>query len=348
VYCLCRSSSQSATDRLASALKTHSLSYLHSSAKIYPLTASLSEPNLGLEEDVYASLQKEATHIIHCAWTVNFSIPLSSFVPQLLGLQNLLSLSLSTPTSTPAKVVFCSSISAALGTKPPAIIPSDSLPDLKQASPTGYGRSKLVAEKILQRANELSGADAKVLRIGQITPSREEGMSKLWNPSEMIPLLVRSAAVVKALPDRVSGGDSCEWIEVGVVAKSIADVCGLSDGERQGGLVYNIVHLKSFSWKSEFLPKLREAGMDFETVGYREWLEKLRATEADVEKNPSRKLLEFWDAQRKGEGTGEGVVKFDTSSAVEISPAVKEAARVVDGSLVKEIVEAWREAGAPI
>lgn len=42
------------------------------------------------------------------------------------------------------------------------------------------------------------------------------------------------------------------------------------------------------------------------------------------------------------------MVKFDTSSAAEISPALKEAARVVDGWLVKDIVEAWREAGAPI
>jgi thioester reductase-like protein len=305
---------------------------------------------LGLEEKVYGTIQEEVTHVIHCVWAVNFSIPLSSFMPQFQILQNLLSLSLSTPTGRAATFIFCSSISAALGTRPPAIIPSAALPHLNQASSTGYGRSKLVAEKILQIANQKSGAQAKILRLGQITPSREAGRRKLWNPSEMIPLLVRSACVVKVLPDQMSGGggESCEWLEVGVVARSVVDVCGFSVGRDCGELVYNIVHPKSFSWKNEFLPKLRGAGMDFETVGFAEWLQKLSNTEADAEKNPSRKLLGFWQSQSMRQRDSRGGITFDTTSAIEISPAIKNAARVVDGILVKEIVDAWREAGASL
>lgn len=40
--------------------------------------------------------------------------------------------------------------------------------------------------------------------------------------------------------------------------------------------------------------------------------------------------------------------QVDTNPAVEISPALGDAARVVDGLLIKEMVEAWREFGVPI
>lgn len=335
--------------RLSSALQANSLPHIIPSQKVSAIDASLPDPNLGLQQDVYNAIQKETTHIVHCAWAVNFSIPLASFTTQLQGLQNLLSLSLGSPTALAAKLLFCSSVSAALGTGPTAVIPSAALPDLHQASPTGYGRSKLVAEKVLERASQKSGACVRVLRIGQITPSREAGRRKLWNTSEMIPLLVRSAAVIKALPDRSAGGEeSCRWIEVDVVTRSIIDVCGFSGGKDKGGFLYNIVHPSPFSWEKDFLPKLREAGMHFDTVGYAEWLEKLRTAEADVEKNPSQKLLGFWEAQSRSRGTTQGAVTFDTRSAVEISLALKNATRVVDGQLVKEMVDAWREAGVPI
>jgi nucleoside-diphosphate-sugar epimerase len=266
----------------------------------------------------------------------------------LRALQNLLSLSLSTPTTQPAKLVFCSSVSTALGTKPPAIIPSAPLSSLNQASPTGYGRSKLVAEKILEQATNERNARTAILRIGQITPSREAERTKLWNPTEMIPLLIRSAAVVNALPDRGSGsgGNSCEWIEVGLVAKIVMDVCGFTNTVDNGQLVYNIMHPTSFSWEKDLLPKLRDAGVNFETVGYSEWLRKVSQSNPDVEKNPSRKLVGFWESQRRQEGLSEDAVKFDTNSMVEICPAMKDAPRVVDGDLVKAMVQAWRESGA--
>lgn len=167
----------------------------------------------------------------------------------------------------------------------------------------------------------------------------------------MIPLLVLSAAVLKALPDQIGGegGESCEWVEVGVVARSLVDICEFIGKRDDGEWVYNIVHPKSFSWAKEFLPKLREAGMDFETVEYMEWLKKLSKSEVDVAKNPSKKLLGFWQSQGiRQSGLKEGVITFDTTSLIKISPTIKDAERVVDGQLVKEIVNAWREAGASI
>lgn len=161
----------------------------------------------------------------------------------------------------------------------------------------------------------------------------------------MIPLAVRSANVVGCLPDKMgsAGGEECEWLEVDIVSRTVLDVCGFEIGQIDGKrLAYNIVHPKSFSWKDDFLPLLRAAGVHFETAVYPKWLERLRNSEVDVEMNPSRKLLEFWGKQNE-KAQGRGRIKFDTVPAEEISDSLRTAPRVVDGALVKELVEAWRE-----
>jgi thioester reductase-like protein len=240
----------------------------------------------------------------------------------------------------PAQLIFCSSIAAAIGISPPALIPQTTL-ELFQASATGYGRSKAIAEHVVERVVRDSGVNANVVRIGQIIPSRNDGASKLWNVNEMIPLLVRSASVIGYLPDRLSGGDSCDWIEVDVVSRSICQAAGLAGDNGTGGLdgnfLYNVVHPRSFSWKHELLPKLKESGMVFDIVGFREWLQKLRESEDDLAKNPSRKLLGFWESQSWG---GHGEIKFDTDDDA-TTQWLRVEPRAVDGDLVTELVGAW-------
>ena len=171
VYCLIRSPNHDPASRLASSLKDHSFSDLIFSPKIVPLSTSLPDHNLGLPKTVYDAISHEVTHLIHCAWPVNFSISLTSFEPQFLALKNLLSLT----RTAEAKLLFCSSISAALGTQPPGTVPSAPLDSLRQASSTGYGKSKLVAEKIIQKGAEDYGVRCTILRIGQIVPSGVAG-----------------------------------------------------------------------------------------------------------------------------------------------------------------------------
>jgi thioester reductase-like protein len=344
IYCLIRiTNTQSASERLELALKNNHLSQLITSPKIICLACNLAEPKLGLDLHNFKTLTAETTHIIHCAWTVNFALPLPSFRADLAGLQNLLSLSLSTTSRPePAEFVFCSSIAVGLGTLPPALIPSTTL-DLSQASSTGYARSKCVGEKVVQQAVEKSGARARVARIGQIVPSRKDGATKLWNQNEMIPLLIRSAKIVGALPDQLSGGDSCNWMEVDVVAGLICEIAGLSKNreneEREENYLYNLVHPRSFSWRTDFLPKLKELGLMFQTVGYKEWLQKIRDSESDLVQNPSRKLLGFWESQKWARG---GEVRFDTGVLGGTMNLSWTQLRVVDENLVADILAAWK------
>jgi len=342
-----------ASSHLRAALEANGLSNLfpsYPSTKVVSLSASLHEPMLGLSPEEHTLLSRDTTHIIHCAWAVNFSISLYSFSSQLVGLRNLLDLSLSPQLSQPAKFVFCSSVAVALGTPPPAIIPSEPLDSFSQAAPTGYGRSKLVAEKIVENYVAESGAKATILRIGQILPSRREGRSKLWNVNEMIPLMVRSATVpgIASLPEILGTGVGCQWIEVDVVAEMISRICGFGQVRvQQQRLVYNLLHPNSFSWRDEFLPRLKEAGMVFEGIAYSQWLEKLRDSEPNVEKNPSRMLLKFWEARMAQDDAEGGQVCFDTGPFEEAFEGLRRTPAAVDGGFVQELVDAWKSAWLP-
>ena len=140
----------------------------------------------------------QTTLIIHSAWAVNFMLGIRSFEDQHInGVKNLINFALSARTLMPARFYFCSSLSVALAIPAPAIVPEAPIEDLKAALPMGYSRSKLVAEHIVHNAAVQAGAPAHVLRIGQIVGDSKEG---LWNDTEAIPLMVRSALTLKVLP----------------------------------------------------------------------------------------------------------------------------------------------------
>lgn len=348
VYCFVRTtpSGQSAAARLASALESQFHTGLMDSDKIIVLSADLTKHDFSLSSADFLTLKTNTTHIIHCAWPVNFVLPLSSFESQLLSIQNLLSFSLSVDLPHPAHLLFCSSIGAAMGTKPPAIIPNTQL-ELSQASPTGYARSKLVAEHMLQTAVQNHGARAKVLRIGQIVPSRSPGSNKLWNPNEAIPLIVRSAISLGALPASLGRSDCCTWLEVDILAMAVVDISGCGDrgdldNSSKPQVVYNLVNPQSFSWANQFLPALKVAGLIFETLPYETWLKRLSQSNSDAAINPSRKLLEIWE-QNQVVGDTMGEVAFDTRPAQEASHDLATAKMIIEGELVKDFVTAWRK-----
>lgn len=161
----------------------------------------------------------------------------------------------------------------------------------------------------------------------------------------MIPLMVRSALSTGVLPDNPSVSDQCSWIDVDSLSRAILDIGRLTRGglekpeSEESQLVYNLVHPRPFSWSHDFLPALKAAGLDFEAVERRTWLEKLRNSEKDINKNPSRKLLAFWEAQNVDGG---GTIIFETAEAEARSEAMRDMARVVDVEYVAKLLHAWR------
>lgn len=166
--------------------------------KIIALPSDLSKQGLGLEASVLDQVRAQTTLILHSAWAVNFNLGVESFEQQhIKGVYNLVNLSLSVPTVKPAQLFFCSSVSTAMATPAPATIPESVVEDFSHAKAMGYAQSKLVAEHIIRNAALSAGARGRVLRIGQIVGDRNIG---LWNDTEAIPLMIRTANNLKALP----------------------------------------------------------------------------------------------------------------------------------------------------
>jgi thioester reductase-like protein len=208
VYCLVRATSQEAArDRVLSILAAKKVGNLDNADKILCFPSDLSREDLGLPSSTVNALQESLTTVIHCAWAVNFNLGVQSFEKQhIKGTFNLLNMCLSVTTPLPAKLFFCSSISAAAGTPLPATISETYIADLTQAQSMGYARSKLVTETIIKAAAEQTGMVARVLRVGQIVGDTQIG---LWNSTEAISLMIRSAGTIGALP---ALDEVCVWI----------------------------------------------------------------------------------------------------------------------------------------
>ncbi|TKA82019.1 hypothetical protein B0A55_01723 [Friedmanniomyces simplex] len=259
--------------------------------KLRPLPCDLSQPDLGVGPFTLEHMLRNVTCVIHSAWAVNFNLGVRSFEQQhIRGTHNLINFCLRSRLPKPAKFFFCSSVSTASGTPKPASIPERTVSNLQHAMKTGYGRSKLVAEHIAVAAAKATGMEARVLRIGQLCGDTKAG---IWNDTEAIPLMIRSALTVGALP---ALEERPSWLPVDVCAEAVvaltlpntssdAAFTGAQETMTNGGpngdmksvqnvndtatnwssmngddadLVYHLLNPRTFSFRQDFLPALQQ------------------------------------------------------------------------------------------
>ena len=315
--------------------------------------------------------------MIHCAWPVNFQLSLQSFEPHIKGVHNLIKLSLSVTARKPAHFVFCSSVSAALGARPPVRIPEAAIHDLSYALDMGYGRSKLVSEHIVEAAVKSAGLRATILRIGQVVGDTALG---LWNDSEAIPLIIRSALTMRSLPELRM---MCQWLPVDTLAACLTELvlCPQSlapekmslpgdsaqsvekgnGGTSPAPVVYNLLSPHAFSWTSDLLPALSGLGIAFKPISVAAWTSQLRAlasapsgvdaaAAADPERNPAVKLVGYFESSLEGrEGADDGAneeqwrVVFEIEGAKRDSRALRETPKIVESGLLGKMVARWME-----
>lgn len=341
VYCLVRG--ENPQDRVLEALRQRDLS-VPDATLLVALTSDLSKKDLGLSRGILDKLQCETTIIIHSAWAVNFNLGIRSFEDQhIKGVHNLVQFSLSVSTPTPARFFFCSSIATALGTPPPATIPETLIYDFKAALPQGYARSKLVSEHIIGNAAKHAGAFTRILRIGQIVG---DGKAGLWNDTEAIPLIIRSALTLKALP---ALDETESWLPVDTLATTILDLAGISTGtipvsDSDTDLVYNLENPHTFSWTGSLLPELQRSGLEFSTVPVPQWLQKLKEYEKNgggPGRNPAVKLINHFESMYGKGKTGD--VGFEIKTAEKHSSALRETSRLIEDGYIRKFVKVWSE-----
>lgn len=339
VYCFVRANDQSSAQsrvldslRQGQLLPTLSPSHL---TKIHALPADLSAPDFGLPQETLDEVTTRVTTVIHSAWSVNFNSTLESFEKHhIRGTHNLLNLCLSTPRRLPATFSFISSISTSLNRGTPTI--PESLPDFSHAMNMGYGQSKLVAEHIVATADKKPSMMTRILRVGQIVGDTKHGQ---WNPKEATPLTVQSARTIGALPVIANGDEALSWLPLDVTANTVVDLALADTPSKQR--VFNVCHPKVLYWNRDFLPALKEAGLDFEAVEQHEWLRRLEASEQNGEKNPSIKLLGFFQNKYSGDAAVQEPY-FETTETCKCSKSLREA-KEVDSALIKKFVRFWQE-----
>ncbi|KAI2466650.1 acetyl-CoA synthetase-like protein [Annulohypoxylon bovei var. microspora] len=346
VFCLVRGND--ALARISESMKTRRLREVDGddtrARKLTALTTNnIGASNLGLSVEDYTALQESANLVIHAAWPVNFNVSLKSLVPHITGLRNLLELSLRVPFRDPARLVFASSISTAFQMPTPANVPEGPLPSLSSAAPTGYARSKLVGERICAAA-AARGAAVGVLRIGQISADTVSG---IWNDKEAIPILVRSATEVRALPRLEGDHDICDWMPVDTVARTCLQLAEKLGPKAGRAMFYNVKPPHEFSWNGDFLPALRKAGLEFEDVGLGEWLKRLRSRAEDLgpaaeTRLPAVKLVDYYENTYEGLGVGSGPgLRFDITKACSDSDALRLCPQVLDADLIPKMLQHW-------
>ncbi|KAL4895444.1 hypothetical protein BDV59DRAFT_200088 [Aspergillus ambiguus] len=336
VYCPVRAASTiEAYERLLKSMRSRQVYEPLRSAicnKLVALPSDLSDPQLGLDDSTYNTITSELTDVIHCAWSVNFNMHLSSFEKDSIGgLKNLIDLCLKAQRPAPASFNFCSSVSAVVNTA------GDSIPEalpgkLQDAQNMGYAQSKLVAEHICVNAAQQAGLPARVLRIGQVIGDQKNG---IWNTTEAIPLMLQSATTIGALPKL---DESPLWLPVDVVAGTVIDISlsgsGVSSSSvTDSDVVFNIVSQHPFHWTRDLLAYLRAAGLEFEELEQREWIRRLRTSKPDPVANPPFKLVDFFASKYDNEKPRR-LLQWCTDNARNTSPTLASA-----GPLSQELVE---------
>ncbi|KAF2195783.1 acetyl-CoA synthetase-like protein [Zopfia rhizophila CBS 207.26] len=347
IYCLVRATSPtSAEQRVRATLRSRKLGIRDSHfSKITCLPADLSRSTLGLSGIVLEDLKNSLTTVIHSAWAVNFNLGVRSFESyHIRGTHNLLKFCLNVQTEKPARMFFCSSISTAAGTPLPATIPEAHIDNLSHAQNMGYARSKLVTEHIIRAAAQKTGMEARVLRVGQIMGDTAHG---IWNTTEAIPLMIRSANSIGVLP---ALDENLSWIPVDVCARAVLELTKLIPGSDDSDpasqhtdpeMVYHVINTNTFHWTRDLLPALKASSPSFEVLPQREWIKRLKEGDQDPEKNPTIKLLGFFEDKYDNDKPGRAGLDFRTARTGNVSEAVRSGYDVVGSGLIGKVLEYW-------
>ena len=321
-------------------------------AKVVALNSRLDQPNFGLTLDdaMIQHMLDSVSLIIHSAWPVNFNLPFSEFESHIQGLYNLIQFSLSVHRREPAIMMFCSSISAALSSLS-LEVPEEPV-DLNCAF-GGYGQSKVAGEHIVSHARQI-GARAYSLRIGQVSGHSKKG---LWNGSEALPLMIRSALALGALPEI---SQTCSWLPVDKLASTVIELaksCAASCEHKDiatasssaaryvDDSIFNLCNPREFPWSS-LLTTLKHVGFQFDILPFQDWLERLRESEAKGEEvvNPAVKLIQHYEAMYGSESSPvyNGPRRFLTEKAESKSVTFRNGRlRIIEDGIMRCYAEDW-------
>ncbi|RYP73018.1 hypothetical protein DL771_003886 [Monosporascus sp. 5C6A] len=313
-------------------------------AKLRVLETDTSQAQLGLPPHEHAWLVQHGTHIVHNAWPMSGTRPLSAFEPQLQALRNLLDLAREMASCDAARPVrvgfqFVSSIGV-VGYAGESRVLERRVP-LSAVLPSGYGEAKWVCERMLDETlHRYPGLfRPMVVRPGQISGSTTSGF---WNPVEHFAFLVKSAQALRTWPD-LDG--VLQWIPVDHCAGVVTDLLKIgATGVSDAYPVYHIDNPVGQQWKA--MSPVLAAALDIPPhaiIPFKSWIKKVsRSPLLPETENPAARLVDFLDSHFERMSCG-GLI-LDTARAKEHSETMAN-----EGPLSPELarlyVTAWKKMG---
>ena len=301
---------------------------------------NVSQPHLGVSDEIYTRLLRQVDRIIHNAWPVNYNITTETFEPHLHGVRSIADLA--SQSAKRVAVIFISSISTAekwdtsLGPVPEERLEDWSLPS------NGYGRSKMVGSLILEDGARAGGFSAAVIRVGQIAgPEAEKGV---WARQEWLPSIIASSLHLSALPHELGLANRVDWIPVERIARLVLDVSIAGSDKPRTQIGSPIATIEYFhgvnpcatSW-GDLAVAIQEfyEGRIEELAGFKEWVDRLETSQSvtgttrmddakavDAYANPGLKLLDTYRAMSHAQDAQP--VVFDLSRTSGRSAAMKD------------------------
>ncbi|RDA93925.1 hypothetical protein CP533_4548 [Ophiocordyceps camponoti-saundersi (nom. inval.)] len=306
-------------------------------SKVKFVGVDVSKPSLGMEEEEYRQLLSEVDRVIHNAWSVNFNLSVGSFEPQIRGVRHLVDMVAAADKQAP--IAFLSSVGSVGG-----------YPDKHQQVPEmkfddlsipvmGYGRSKALSGLILDAAAAQSGLHTAVVRVGQVGGPR--GEKGCWNKPEYFPSLVASGLHLGILPEDLGPRQRVDWLTMEEVASTILEIVGVTTKVDVDDIFgyYHASNPHASSWG-----EMAKAVKDFyegrikKLVSLEEWQETLEksaenASDADLEANPSIKLLESHRDVLKGKRAQAPPTVLATERTIKVSPTMQGSKAVTPGMM---------------
>lgn len=320
IICLVRArDDHEARGRVSKSLVDRGMPSLSASPRVACYQYFNDRPQLGLSDEAYGQILSTMTHVIHAAWDVNFSLPLRSFAPHFSGLQNLLQLASSAPN--PVVFSFCSSVASIMFKNQETGRPVEETLAATpfDPSPTGYGRSKWVAEAIcVSTAGMHATFDRlrlKILRLGQLTGDSKTGS---WNRSEAWPRMLSTVDILECLP---SIDQPLEWLPLDTAARAVLETTFAENTKSGECEVYHLVQYRREKGWMDFLGWIKEVRKkSFEVVTPEVWLERL---EKYPEEHRAKALLGLWRGAFGEGGKKQKEPMFDVEETKRISPTMR-------------------------
>lgn len=341
VICLNRKHREDAVTRQLKAMREKGIRFPDALiSKLLVLQTETSEPLLGLKKVQYDSLTLSVSHLIHQAWPMSATRPLSGFQSQFQVMRNLIDFARDATSRHRKNFKFSFQMVSSIGVvghfgqqeQTRRIIVPEVRASIDSVLPNGYSEAKWGCERMLDETLHRypDRFRTMVARLGQIAGSKTSGY---WNPMEHFGFLVKSSHSLNALPD-VDG--RLYWTPVNDVAGALLDLLLASNNPYP---IYHVDNPNGQSWK-EMNAYLQAALKIPNLIPFHDWLARVR--QAPQRNNPALLLSEFLENNYLRMSCG-GLV-LDVSKTLEHSPTLKAVGPVSD-RVLRKYIHIWKEIG---